>query len=212
MVLLGLCSLAWAAAAGADHLDPQKRIRSADSARASAMLLRKADLGAGFEIERTSGLEPHLTCGALDESDLVLTGRAQSPYWSRDYQIVGSTSAVYRTAADATASWKRGTSTRGSNCLRDAFRREFERQGESVRVAVRRLPFPRIAAASAAYRLTVSGTAASGPAVHLDFVVLRLGRAQAGLVFAGVVIPPARASEVALARVVASRMARAMRG
>jgi MFS family permease len=38
------------------------------------------------------------------------------------------------------------------------------------------------------------------------------GRAQAGLLFAGVLVPPERTTEVSLARVVAARMASAMRG
>jgi hypothetical protein len=211
LAIVVLCSLALSAGASADHLDPQGRIRSADQSRAAAMLLRESDLGAGFSVERTSGLDPHVTCEALDESDLVVTGRAKSPYWSREYQIVGLTVAVYRTAADATASWRRGTSTAGMKCLRDEFRRALESQGERLRVTARRMPFPRLAAGSAAIRLVISGVAARSPAVYIDLVVLRRGRAQAGLLFAGVVAPPPRAAETGLARVVAGRMARAMR-
>ena len=107
-------ALVLAGAATADHLDPQERVRAADQKRAAAMLLRKADLPQGYKPERTSDLEPHVTCSALDESDLVLTGRGKSDYWAREYQIVGSTSAVYRTARDSAAAWRRSTSTRGS--------------------------------------------------------------------------------------------------
>lgn len=212
VIVLAACTLAWAAGASADHLDPQNRFRSADQKRAASMLVRKTDLGAGYAVERTSGLEPHLTCRALDESDLVLTGHAKSPYWSREYQIVGSTSAIYRTSADARRSAERGASSAGMNCLRDEFRKEFARQGETLRVTIGRLSFPRLGRASFARRLVLSGTAAGSPAVYIDLVVIRVGRGQVGLLFAGVLAPPKRTTEVSLARVVATRMAKAMRG
>ncbi len=176
------------------------------------MLARMSDLGAGYAVERTSGLEPHLTCRALDESDLVLTGHAKSPYWSREYQIVGSTAAIYRTSAHARTSWERGSSRAGMNCLRDEFRNEFARQGEAVRVTIRRLAFPKLGGGSFVRRVAIAGAAVGSPAVYIDLVVIREGRAQVGLLFAGVVVPPARATELSLARVVATRMAKAMRG
>ena len=212
VVVLAACTLAWAAGASADHLDPQNQFRTADQKRAASMLARKSDLGSGYAVERTSGLEPHLTCRALDESDLVLTGYAKSPYWSREYQIVGSTAAIYRTSADARTSWKRGASTAGMNCLRDEFRSEFARQGEAVRVTIRRLAFPRIGGASFAHRLVLSGAAAGSPSVYIDVIVIRTARAQVGLLFAGVVVPPSRATELSVAQVVAKRMEKAMRG
>ena len=212
VVALVASTLAWAAVASADHLDPQNRFRTADQKRAASMLARKTDLGLGYAAERTSGLEPHVTCRALDESDLVLTGYAKSPYWSREYQVVGSTAAIYRTSADARTSWERGASTAGMNCLRDEFRSEFARQGEAVRVTIRRLSFPRIGGARFAHRLVLSGAAAGSPSVYIDLVVIRQGRGQVGLLFAGVLAPPQRTMEVSLARVVAARMANALRG
>lgn len=212
LAVVAVCALVSAVGASADHLDPQDRLRSADQKRAASMLARISDLGAGYAVERTSGLEPHLTCRALDESDLVLTGRAKSPHWSREYQIFGSTAAVYRTSADARRSWERGASSAGMNCLRDEFRKEFAQQGEAVRVAIRRVAFPRLGGASFAHRLILSGAAAGSPALYIDLVVIREGRGQVGLLFAGVVLPPPRATELSLARVVAQRMAKAMRG
>ena len=120
------------------------------------MLLRRAHLLSGDEPEQTSGLEPHLTCRPLDGSDLVLTGSGRSPYWAREYQIVGSSSAVYRTAAEARTAWRRGASAPGLNCLRDAFRNEFARQGETFRVSIRRIAVPRFAVASQGFRIAIS--------------------------------------------------------
>jgi hypothetical protein len=206
-------ALVFAGVAVADHLDPQERIRAVDQKRTGAMLLRKSDLARGFEAERTSGLDPHLGCRALDESDLVLTGKATSPYWARDYQIVGSSSAVYGTAADARASWRRSTSKAGSSCLRDAFRAELARQGEAARISIRAIPLTGVGTTAKAYRLAISGvTPGEPPLLFIDVVLLMHGRAQAGLLFAGIVVPPARVTEIGLAKVVAKRMQTAMRG
>ena len=206
-------ALVVAGAATADHLDPQDRVRAADQKRAAAMLLRKTDLPQGYEPERTSDLEPHLTCRALDESDLVLTGRGTSAYWAREYQIVGSTSAVYRTARDADAAWRRSTSTVGRKCVRDEFRRTFARQGETVRIAGQELALPKLAVTAKAYRLAISGVdPGQPPLLFIDVVLLKHARAQVALLFAGVVGPPARATEIALSRLVAQRVKVAMRG
>ncbi len=212
LLLAVVVALALAGVALADHLDPQERIRAGDQKRAGVMLLRKADLGQGFEPERTSGLEPHITCRALNESDFVLTGRAKSPYWAREYQIVGSSAAVYLTATDSRSAWRRGTSAAGLSCLRDEFRKEFARQGETARIAIRGIPLPKLAAAAKAARLEVSGpNPGQPPLFFIDIVLLTHGRALAGLLFAGVVAPPDRATEIALSRVVAQRMKVAMR-
>ena len=202
-----------AGAATADHLDPQERLRASDQKRASAMVVRRTDLPAGFGPERTSGLEPHFGCRALDESDLVLTARATSPYWAHEYQVVKSSAAIYRTAADSRAAWQRETSSAGLECVRSEFRKEFARQGETVRVTIRPLSFPRLSVSANRYRLSISGTSPPGqpPLLFIDVVVLRHGRAQVGLLFAGVVSPPPSASERALSEVVARRMRTAMR-
>lgn len=213
LLLAVACALLVAGAATADHLDPQDRVRAADQKRAAAILLRKADLPQGYEPERTSDLEPHLTCSALDESDLVLTGRGKSPYWAREYQIVGSFSALYRTARDSDAAWRRRTSTVGRECVRDEFRAAFARQGETMRIAAREIALPKLAVMAQGFRLAISGAdPAQPPLLFIDFVLMSHGRAHAGLLFAGVVAPPARATEIALARLAAQRVKVAMRG
>jgi hypothetical protein len=206
-------ALALAGVAAADHLDPQERILAADQTRAVAMLLRKSDLPPGHEAERTSGLEPHLTCRGLDESGLVRTGKATSPYWAREYRIVGSSAVVYRTEADSRAAWRRSTSAAGRTCIGIAFRDEFARQGDPARVSVRALAVPALSVQSSGYRVTVSSATPGQPAaVVLDVVLLRKGRAQAAVLHAAVIVPPERATQIALSRVVAKRMHMAMRG
>ena len=207
---VALLALTGAGTSSADHLDPEKRIRPADQARARAMLVRAGDLGAGYRVERTSGLEPHLTCRSLDESDLTLTGEARTPFWARELRIVSSAAAVYRSRGDADAAWARGTSAPGLRCLRDAFGAGVA-QGGPVRARLRKLAFPRVAERTAAYRLTLTGTGGGTPQLFVDFVLLQQGRAQAVLVFASVVLSPERRLEVALARRVGARMSAAMR-
>lgn len=175
-LLCVVVALAAVGAAAADHLDPQQRIRATDQKRAVAMVLRKSDLPPGYLPERTSDLEPHLTCSALDESELVLSGRAKSPYWARDYQVVGSSAALYASAADARSSWRRGTSDAGLSC-RDEFRKAFAQQGESVRISVRGIALPKLAVVAKAYRLAFSGADPRQPPLFtIDLVLLTHGR------------------------------------
>lgn len=204
-------ALVLAGTALADHLDPQKRIRPADQARARAMLLRQSDV-LGFQRQPSSGADPHLTCTGLDESDLTVTGDAEAPTWSLSVVFVTSSSTVYATRSDAATSWRRGTSGAGTRCLQQELGGAFARQGLRV-VSLRRMPFPALAQRSAAYRLTLEGMA-QGQTVnaYVDFVVLLNGRAQAGLVVGSALVQPDRAVEVRLARTIATRMGKAMRG
>jgi hypothetical protein len=210
-LLACLLALVVTGSALADHLDPQERIRAADQARAKAMLLRQSDLP-GFQRQPSSGSDPHLTCPALDESDLTVTGDAEAPNWALSVVYVTSSTTVYATQADAATSWSRGTSGAGTRCLRQELGREFARQGARV-VSLRRVSFPVVAQRSAAYRLTLEGSA-QGQTVRafVDFVLLRHGRALAGLVMGSALVPPDRSAEVRLARTLAWRMAKAMRG
>lgn len=207
---LGL-ALALAASALADHLEPAKRISAADQARAKAMLLRQSDLP-GFQRQPASGSDPHLTCAGLDESDLTVTGDAEAPSWGLSVVLVTSSATVYATRANAATSWRRGTSPAGMRCLREEFGRQFARQGARV-VSFRRLAFPALAQRSAAYRLTLEGTAQGQTiSAFVDAVVLAQGRALGGLVMGSAIVPPDRSAEVRLARTIAGRMAKAMRG
>lgn len=97
-------------------------------------------------------------------------------------------------------------------CLRVELGSEFARQGARV-VSLRRLSFPALAQRSAAYRLTLAGTS-QGQTFNafVDFVVLGQDRALAALVMGSALVPPDRQAEIRLARTIAGRMAKAMRG
>jgi len=188
--------------------DPKKKITPADQARARAMLIHKADMGPAFTSTPASSGNDDFYCAALDESDLTLTGEAESPSFTSTVEFVSSHAYVYRTRADADASWRRGTSARGQECLRDGLRGEL--QGTSVRlVSFRKLTFPKFAQRSVLYRVVADQ---QGVRIYLDLVALQHSRAQIAIVYGSGLSPPPAAEERRLAKVTAARMTKAMGG
>jgi hypothetical protein len=206
-----LLLLAASGTALADHLDPKKRIRAADQDKARAMLLRKSDLGPGVLAQQTNTPDSHLTCKGLDESDLTVTGEAESPTWTQGAGFVVSAVNLYATVTDSRASWARGSRGAGTRCLRDQLASEFATQGVALE-SLRKVAFPRVAQRTVAYRVTLSGNV-QGVTIRvvIDLVVLMHARAQAALYFGSAFAAPAKADEVALARITARRMATALK-
>lgn len=200
-------ALALAGAALAARGDPQKKIKPADQARAKAMLLRAADLP-GAKAGRPSSSDDDFYCEALDESDLTLTGEAESPDFERGFTFISSLSQVYESLADANASWRRGVSAAGVKCARDAFRDELRKSGDRL-VSFRKIAAPRSAQRSAAFRI-VGET--MGLRIYLDFVVLMQSRAHTAIVVGSALEPFPRRELNRLSGVVGARMKTAMRG
>jgi len=203
LVLALLLALVVSGAALAARGDPQKKITPADQARAKAMLLRTTDVGPGYKATRSSSGSDDFYCAALDESDLTLTGEAESPNFETKTVFLSSMAQVYESVADANVSWRRGTSASGERCLR----KELSRDGGLV--SFRKRAFPRLAQRSVAYRFVGS---AQGIRFYLDFVVLQQSRAHAVLAYGSVLVPVPGTDQVRLARIVAGRMSKAMRG
>jgi hypothetical protein len=208
--------LAFLVAAGsvsAGHQDPQKRLTKADNARARAMLLKLSDLPPGFRAERSTSDDPHVDCApAVSEADLTLTGEAEGKNLTAGPVFVGSGAQVYGSNADANASWRRSTSAAGVACATSTLRREFAKQQIRL-VSLRPIAFPRFADRSVAYRVKLSGSTSQGTLqLFVDVVALMHGRAHASVVLGVPFAPPQRADELRLARIVADRMATAMRG
>jgi hypothetical protein len=204
-----------AAAAVAAHRAPQRPITSADQAEARSMLLRAADLTADFRPETRSESENGPACAALDESDLTVTGDADSPDFTRQnagYVTVGSSAQIYRSIADAGASWRRGTSAGALRCVADYFKRLAKADGSELRfVSVRKLAFPRVAPLTARFQVLFRATArGQSVPIYFDVVVLQQGRAQASLMFGSAGAPVPQRDRAALAGVIAQRMARAL--
>lgn len=201
-------ALVLAAASFGARGDPKKRITAADQARAKAMLLRKADFSVAF------GAGPASTgsdfyCAAVDESDLTLTGQAESPTFAGGVEFVTSTAYVYASRANANTSWRRGTSAAGQTCLRRGLLSEI--QGTSVKlVSFRKASFPVFGERSVLYRVVAEQQ--GGVRIYFDLVALQHSRAQVAIVYGSGLSPPPAAEERRLARVTAARMAKAMGG
>lgn len=188
------------------HGDPQKRLTSEENARARAMLPRKADLGAGFAASRSSSEDNHLYCRALDESDLTVTGEAESPNFERGLVLVAATASLYESSADARESWRRGTSPAGERCAENVLRNLFAQQRLGLE-SMSRLAFPRVSQRTVAYRVRLTATSQGTTVPYvLDLVVLMRARAQVSLLFGSGLAAVPKADEVRLARLVASRM------
>jgi hypothetical protein len=207
--------LAFLLAAGsvsASHQDPQKRLTRADNARARAMLLTRADLPPGFRAQTSSSEDPHVDCSpAVSESDLTLTGEAEGRQFALGPVFVSSAGQIYRSNKDADASWRRATSAAGVECATAVLRREFAKQQIRV-VSLRRVAFPRVSQRTVAYRVRLSASTAQGTVeLYVDVVALMHGRAHASVIVGLPLAPPQQADELRLARLVAGRMATAMR-
>jgi hypothetical protein len=188
--------------------DPQRRITPADQARAKAMLLRPADVSVAFTSRpSSSGSGGDFYCAALDESDLTLTGDAESPTFVATTEFITSTADVYESRADSNASWARGTSKAGEQCLRTGFRREL--QGAVRLLSFKRLAFPPRGQRSVAYRGVLTQ---QGVRVYFDFVAMQVSRAQIAVGYISALTPPPQAELRRLSAVVAKRAANAMRG
>lgn len=210
-LLLGLLLVGVAAAARGD---PQKQFTPADQARAKAMLLQKTDFAPGWKASKPSDEEVDFYCKALDESDLVLTGEGESLDFEKEsasvlrYLSAGSVSYIYKTAAQSAESWRRSTSAAGLRCAARGFDHVIREEGGTF-VSLRPIEFPRLAPQTAAFR--VKFKVASIPMI-MDMVMMRNGRAQAGPLLVGIPSAFPSAERVRLAKLVAERMAEAMRG
>lgn len=169
------------------------------------MLLRQADFSVAFRSGPTS-TGSDFYCPALDESDLTVSGKAESPSFAGGLEFAASTSYVYVSRADSNASWRRGTSPAGQKCLRRGLQNEI--QGTSVRlVSFRKLSFPAFAQRSVLYRVVAEQQ--GGGRIYLDLIALKYERAQVAIVYGAGLSPPPAGEERRLAKVTAARMAKA---
>ncbi len=156
LLLAVLLALAGSSVALAGRGDPQERFTPADQARAKSMLLRQADLGAGFSTTPvTEGGDFY--CKALDESDLTLTAESVRRF-ARSSVGVLSLAQVYESLRDANTSWRRGTSRAGETCFGDALRRQLDER----RRPRRHIPAPRLSSSCATVRGVPPGRIRAG--------------------------------------------------
>jgi hypothetical protein len=211
--LLVLAVLAAAASALAAKGDPQERHTAADMARARSVLITRADLGRGWSARPQAESDGDIECSSMtfDESHLVETGAADSPWFSNG-PLVGLSQgvSVYRTVAEAGASWRMAVRPQFPACVREAF------DGKTISgvrldvVRVSRVAFPSVAPRTAAYRLVATMTVA-GRKLHarMDWILLGRGRTLTVLFFSGIEQQVPASFERATAGLVAKRLARA---
>jgi hypothetical protein len=136
LAVLCAAGAASALAAGSDPRDPQKRHNAADQSWARAIRIQRSDLGAGDwriepdEDDRNSPKE----CRDPDLSDLVETGGAENPNWSRNGSVVGTSVGIFASSRQATTAWKRLARQRINQCLVKAL--EYGLQGTGLRLKV----------------------------------------------------------------------------
>jgi hypothetical protein len=216
--LVSLVALVAVGSASAADGEPRHALTEKDQATARSVVIKRGDLGGGFVARRGSsddGIPKGARCAALDESDLTVTGDAESPDFrlSRGavFVTIGSTAQVYRTAREATTSWRRGTSAQTATCLADIVRLSAAPGQKITVVSSKRVPFPRVAPKATAFRLVLNVSTGGAQSVRafVDAIVLQHGRVQSGLLFTSIGRPVEQVDRIALASVIAARLERA---
>ena len=214
-VLVSLFALVIAAPAlGADG-EPRKELTDKGQAIAKSLVLRKSDLSPGFRAHPSpdAALPKGARCGAVDESDLTVTGDANSPDFSLEALgvAVGSSASVYKTARDSSAAWRRAGTPTAVRCFADLVRLTAPRAAAVRIVSATRMQFPQVSPNAIAYRVVTTMTVSGKRRMraYFDAVLLRHGPLQASLVVTSLAAPVPLSQERGIAAVIARRMAAA---
>jgi hypothetical protein len=215
LATLGAVALLLAASGvGAASTPPnhvQVRLNAADQAAARAAVVRRADLGStGWS---GGAAKPDLTstisCPGYTpkQSDLVLTGAAEADF-RKSALALQSVAQVLKTTTMVARDWQRTVaSPKAFACLRTTLTRSLP-AGERL-VSFRRLPFPRLARYSAAFRAVIDVSVLGRHARVLADIVVA-GRSRTELTLSVEAPAAARATvtraEVRLLRVLLARV------
>jgi hypothetical protein len=182
-------------------------------------VLKRGDFVAGWK-KTPSGKDEdtHFDCPGYDPngSDLVMTGEAEADFeHTQGFPAVFSFASVYKTRANALASWTRGVKPAMATCLAKILEDGLEEEGMQVAITGRgKIAFPKLAPRTAAYRISLRVTVtASGQTTQVPMtmhvVALGHGRGEAGLMTLGVGKGLALADLRAFAGMMAKRLAAA---
>lgn len=157
--------LALPALALASHNEPKRQITAADQRKAASILLKRTDFAAGWKkVPNTPDDEDdsHLGCPGYNpnESDLVLTGESEATFErAGGFPSVLSYSNVYKTRANALASWTRGVKPALAVCLAKVLKETLVAEGAQVAIVSQgRIAFPKLAPRTAAFRVVLKLT------------------------------------------------------
>ncbi len=217
VLAVSLFALALAAPAlGADG-EPKKALTAKGQAVAKSIVLKRSDLSAGFVPHKPSDASrpKGARCGAVDESDLTVTGDADSPDFSRDALgvAIGSSASVYRTQRESNAAWHRAGTAAAVQCFADLVRLTSPAVQKVEIVSAKRIPFPKVAPNVIAYRVVATLTVGKSRTVraYFDAVLLQRGQMQSALVVTSLGSAVPVAEERVLALILAGRMVKAAR-
>jgi hypothetical protein len=214
LVLAALTGVA--SAAGADSRDPKKRFNAADQAWAHRIRINRNDLGAGdWRVEPSAPKNGALGgCKQPNLSDLVLTGEAKEPDFSRNGSFVSSEGEVWASERDAGKSWNRSMQWPIERCLIASLK---QGTGADPRVTLTvlssgRLKMTKLAPRTLAYslRFRIKGPAATIEG-RLAIYAFGRGRAEGSLVLVSLgkpAQPISPALERRLAGLLAQRLQR----
>lgn len=212
-------ALALPALALASHTDAKRQIDAADQRKATAILLKRTDFAAGWTKQpNTPDDDRHMSCPGYnpDESDLVLTADAESSFRHLDgFRNVFSMVNVYKTKAQALASWTRGVKRAAPACFATLLKRELEAEGNRVTITRQGwIAFPKLAPRSAAMQIVFKVTVTSeGETTTVPFTItlagIGNGRADASLMAMGFGNGLAMADVRAFTKLLAQRLAAA---
>lgn len=213
-VVASLVALVLAAPAlGADG-EPKKAFTGKGQAAARSIVLKRSDLAAGF-VPHKASTDPRpkgARCDAVDESDLTVTGEADSPDFSRDALgiAVGSSASVYKTVADSNTAWRRALTSGAVRCFADLVRLTAPSLAKVKIVSAKRMPFSGGTPRATVYRVVATLTLGGKQRVraYFDAVLLQQGAVHAALVFTSLARPVPLDQEQALARLLGARMAK----
>lgn len=189
--------------------DPQKKFTAADQARAKAVALSHADLGAGWKAEKSGGNESSPRCSYYnpDQSDLVETGHGDTSFTRGTTLFVASSVGIFKTAGQAKAGYARVVRPQLPRCLGEIFAKGTGNPKAVKIVSTGPLSFPHYRDRSNAYRVTATFKTSSGTVpITIDTVLVNRGRIDVVIGFIGVGKPPAASLERSLAGKVAGRM------
>jgi len=187
----------------------QIRFNAADQAAARAAVMRKSDLGSAPGWSggaRKPDLSADESCPNFNpkQSDLVLTGAAETEF-SQAALDFDSEAQVLATARMVKLDWQRVVLTPG---LLPCLRSQTAPAGAKL-VSLRKIPFPRLATYTAAFRL-VTDVRASGSTVRLFVDIVLVGRNRTEITLRTTAPYTARAAvkaaEVRLARILVGRI------
>ena len=203
--------IAAAAADARDPWDPVTKIRRGDQAKAVAVVLTQADLGAAWTggLRKPTSLKAP-TCPAQrpNDGDLTLTAHAESVFNNGNGGIqVNSDVEVFATAKQAKARFVRFMQPKLATCLKYDLSKSVGGSGLTF-LKVTRLDFPKLAERTAAFRVPIAVKSGSGTVtVDADFLFLGSGRSQiyVAVIAPSVQEPQLRGFELQLAKLLVKR-------